>query len=215
MGKIVLGIFTLLSFASSLEISKSKVFTDNIPPQNYNSGFSIIKEAKNSNIIEELFSKVIGVVEEADICKGGKYTIYPNYYYKEGKRVQNGYRSTIGFDCEFERVENYNILLSKLKTFNGVMQQNKINYGVDKLTKEKYLLTLENRIYDYAKAHSEFLNEQFKNCEIKAIDINQNNQPVPYFREAAISVSAKSTPPIKEDIKVQLNAAFKFECDSE
>lgn len=214
MKKILLTIPFILTFSNALEISKSKSFTINSPSKNMNSNFSLDYNAKTSEQIETQFKKAIDIVKKGKICKGGKYSIYPNYYYENNKRVQDGYRSTMNFNCEFEDTKNYENILSKIKQLNIPLRQGRLNYTTTQEIKNKYLLKLEEEAFLYAKNYSDFLNKQFKNCSVKSIDLNNNNYHEPVYREMSLAKSnTQVTAPIKEDIKINLSANFKFECD--
>lgn len=215
MRKITLILLPLLSFSQAVEISKSKTFTELIPPKNMSSGFSLQHRAKQSDTIEALFEKAINIVSKENICKGGKYSIYPNYYYTKNTRVQEGYRSSIRFNCHFDDVSRYKNLLSKIKKLNTTMSQDEINYTINDDVKEKYMQTLENSAYVYAKEHTKFLNKQFNNCKVKSINLRQNQHAMPFLKEmtmAATPMGTKVTAPIKENIKVNLSVDYKFEC---
>lgn len=217
MKKTLLALITLFSFSDALEVSKSKTFTEHIPPNAMSSNFILNYESQSSEEIEELFANAIMIVEKERICKGGKYSIYPNFYYEDNIRVQDGYRSHINFNCNFNDIKEYEAILTEIKSLNALLTQGKINHTTNDKVKERYKLTMENDAYIYAKDYLTILNAQFTNCRVKSINLNQNDHIVPYYRtEMAMadnSAKAKVSAPIKEDIKLNLRVDYKFECD--
>lgn len=210
----------ILSFTSlnGLEITKSKQFDIFVNPSFQTASFSLSHTSNKSIDIEKKFKKAVEYAKEGQICKGGNYSIYPRYKYVNNSRIADGYSSHINFRCEFDNVKKYEELLSKIKKLNSKLTQNQIQYKNTHKQKDEANKQLEQEAYDYAKKYRNYLNKQFKNCNIKKIDFTENNAIGMQHRLYAEKSSMKdsiSTSPIKDKLKYSLTVRYTYSCENE
>lgn len=208
-------ILTLTLNLFALEISKSKLFTKTLEPSFQASSFSVNYKSEFDYKIESKFKHLINTVERSEICKGGKYYIYPSYKYIENKRVQDGYRSNIRFTCEFKDIEKYETLLDRVKRLELKVNQGQISYKTTQKQKDEAKMELEKKAFLYSKSYIETLSDFFGSCLIKSINLSQNKIQTPPYRAMAMeaqSLKTTVTSPIKEDIKYNLNVDYVFKC---
>lgn len=211
--KLLLVFLTTLSL-NAIEINKNKTFTIQSEEKNLKTSFRINMQLKSENRIESTFKRAIKLSNRSDICTGGSYTVSPHYKYENSKRIKDGYRGNISFDCTFQDKENYEKLIDKIKKLKNIqLSQNRINIvAVDK-SKE-----LEQISFEYASNYIHELHNYFVNCKVELINVLSYHQPAsrPYYLRANKSIQEESdttvTSPIKKGLTQSLNVEYKFNC---
>ena len=221
INKLIL--FTYLILTSSLYgtiikdnktfIFKTKVFST------IKTNFAVTLKNKQSHPIEKSFKDLISIVKTDGFCTGGKYNILPSHYDYNGKYNKDiTYKGWIGFECQFQDIKKYEILINKVKQINPAfdISQNKLNYTLSSNQKEIIKNKLVNMAIKYAKNYSEKLNNNFDNCKIKLIDLTSNNYN--HFRTTNIMMMKSAnnkttvTAPIQNNIEQSLFVKYEFEC---
>ncbi len=200
-------------FSGTIEINKNKEFEVSIKPDMYKSTFSLnIRDNEQSNI-EDKFAEAIDIVSKNEICKGGKYNIYPHHK----KDQYNGY---INFKCQFEDKTIYEELLSKIKNIDNI----KLSQGqIDQINaKDQIELTnekLEAKALVFPSTYEKFLEDNmlgFK-CKTKRISFGGSNhmEPMPMYMESARVANTKVTLPVQNNVTYKKRVAYTFLCSKE
>ncbi|HFU75706.1 MAG TPA: hypothetical protein ENK66_05600, partial [Arcobacter sp.] len=100
--KILITLALFLNFLFSLEITKNVTLNETMQSEFYKIYINLTQDAKSKNDIEINFEKAIEYAKDSEVCKGGKYNIYPRYSYHNGKRKFLGYNGSLAFNCTFK-----------------------------------------------------------------------------------------------------------------
>lgn len=73
---------------------------------------------ENKNAIIKTFNRINDFLGSDSICKGGGFAISPSYYYKDGKKIQEGFETNFILYCEFveSQKQEYNTILEKIES---------------------------------------------------------------------------------------------------
>lgn len=214
MKKLAVFLFLYINL-SALEVSNSKTFTKHLEPAFQSGSFSISYKADYDYKIESKFKQIIEITGKSGICKGGGYYIYPAYKYIDNKRIEDGYRSNIRFECEFKNTEDYENILDEIKRSNVKIEQGNISYKTTRKQKDEARVDMEKEAFIYAKEYNKSLEEFFGKCSIESINLASDKfYPIRYKAAALESSALKTTvtSPIKEDIEYKLNVDYIFKC---
>jgi hypothetical protein len=206
---IVLLIVSVSVFSQELIIEKNKEFQVEILPNMYTSNFSLRIESSYEKPIEVNFQKAIKIVSKSDICKGGKYNIYPN-------TTKKNYQGYINFDCKFQAKKDYEELLEKIKKLDGKVSQGRISLSNTKQSIQDTQNKLEKMALEFPFDYSLYLEKNLSgfDCEASKISFNSSNYtPTPFLlRSAKANSETVVTPPIEEEIVHSLRVNYVFTC---
>ncbi len=197
-----------MMFAQDLIIQKQKKFQLDIEPNLYKSGFSINLEEYDQKTIESSFQKLIEIVKEYPICKGGEYNINPHYK----KKTYIGY---IDFNCQFSDEKRYEKLLDEVKTIDGKLSQRRIQASSSENILEESQNSLEKMALAFPSDYVLFLQESLKDkeCVVSKISFsNRGGNITPFMLRSAEMAKSKVTLPIKEKLKHTMSVDYTFTC---
>ena len=143
----------------------------------------------------------------------------PRTYYQKQKKEFIGYRSKIDFNCTFKNVTTYDKIISKIKELKvKELSLNTIHYKATKNEIDSSNDSLEVDAIKYAKEYSKKLNTLFDSrCKIEKIIFNPSSHTPRHYSQKNMLKSASeatsiTTPPIKENLKIDLRVNYTFEC---
>jgi hypothetical protein len=208
-------------------LTKNKTFISKVDTNKMTMSFRLNSKGtvQKEAFLEQEFSKAINAAKATKLCKGGRYSINPNYSWNNGKRYFEGFNGNVSFKCSFsnekeeQRINRLKERFSNLryvKLSQGVIQ-NKLE--VEKIEETKELLEKESITYGLNYAHNLSIKTDMK-CSINNISFDNAsfNRPVPMYSRAmdvvseGLNLNSSIAKPIKEPESVKLTTNFKFKC---
>uniref|UniRef100_A0A7V5XFF0 DUF541 domain-containing protein n=1 Tax=Thermodesulfobacterium geofontis TaxID=1295609 RepID=A0A7V5XFF0_9BACT len=175
------------------------------------------KEAEAINIMGGLDKALRNLNLE---YKGGKYSVYENCWWEEGKKRCAGYKGSIGYLFLLKDYFEQNKVFEVLDEFKNKYGE-KIKFEVHEpewIVSEKKQQEIEKelklKIIDRAKEFSETVSKTLdKNCDIESIDYNIEPVYRPYSLAKTIREATIEAPePKKEEKSVSIRAGIRLIC---
>ncbi|WP_139426273.1 SIMPL domain-containing protein [Campylobacter armoricus] len=177
---------------------------------------TISQEEKNQ--IAKTFKEISERISKEDFCKGGSYTLQPNYNYYQGQKVLNGYKLYSNFTCQFsqDQSKKYEQLLKDIE--NIASTNTLITFNTKALQASFDEVTLENNkeiLYDLALNKADEKAQHYskvlaKTCKIKNIYFDGNNAKF-FSSNLAVAADRVVLPIVKNERQI-LKADIIFEC---
>ncbi|WP_291949420.1 SIMPL domain-containing protein [Campylobacter sp.] len=217
--------------SNSLEFARDIEVFDEIMPNSYkaNLNFNASNELSQKTIISEeekasienTFKELSMRIAKENFCKGGSYTLEPNYNYNQDHKTLNGYNLYSNFSCIFSKEKNKDFE-AMIKDIYDISSKNSLIVFSTKALQatfdEKILEENKEKLYDLAlkKAFekSEYYSKNLnKICSIKSIDFDTNQalQRLSKLMHANLAFD-NTTLPITQNEKQKLLAKVIFEC---
>jgi len=223
--------FSLLAFSSCLigsnlsagTISKNKSFSSIVTTSTMSTSLHILVFDKNSDVVENTIGKINTILQKSKISKGGQYSIVPEHQWKNGKNSFLRYVANISYEFSFSDKKEYEDILNQIKSIEKIeLTQSPIQLSISDETMTSTTERLELEAIEYGKAYTSKLSNWFGdgNCKIKNITFSSNNfshMPLTLMRSATLDASmpnSEVSPPLENEKKIQLDASYIFECDT-
>ncbi|MGE0739085.1 SIMPL domain-containing protein [Sulfurimonas sp.] len=208
---LLLTLFTTASFGYELKVNKT--FEENLESDRMELHFSFIAKKKSAKETKELLHPAIAIIKQHPQCKGGGYTLSPEYNYKSSKRELLGFVGRANFECSFKEVEEIDDITTFFDTQTNLeLQQAPIKWVVGKENIKIAKTSLELKAIRYAKEYAQILKkENIAQCHEKKVEIHTSSS---VMHEAQAMLMAKSSmeTPTKEPTLISINATYEFEC---
>lgn len=203
-----------ISITHAYELKTNKTFDETLTPDTMELTFSLSTKKESASKIKEVLHKAIESIKQDSICKGGAYSINPEYNYNSKKRELLGFAGTVDFECSFKNIEEIDTLLTYFDTLKDLeLRQAPLRWVADKENLKIAKMSLEFRAIKYAKEYTEILSiEEIAKCSVKNVEIITDG----YTRyEAQPMLMAKSSmpTPTKEPTTINLTANYVFDCE--
>ncbi len=218
----------LLAFAQ-INITANEQVSSELTPNVLRVQISFEEANKNSNVIKEHLNELVATLKKFDAkgeyCRGGGYYLSPQYSYKDQKQSFIGYSGQLSFDCEFDAVERYNTLLSKIETSKALsvrMNQGALSWETSDKAQSLTRLTLRLELLKIAQEQAKtFSKELDKHCVISSVAF-EGTQPVQAMmssmRMKALSASKNESLPTEEPLQrneiLTLRATVNYTCSN-
>lgn len=208
---LLLGLFATASFGYELKVNKT--FEENLESDRMELHFSFIAKKKSAKETKELLHPAIAIIKQHPQCKGGGYTLSPEYNYKSNKRELLGFVGRANFECSFKEVEEIDDIITFLDTQTNLeLQQAPIKWVVDKENIKIAKTSLELKALRYAKEYAQILKkENIAQCHEKKVEIHTNSS-VMHEPKAMLMAKSSMETPTKEPTLISINATYDFEC---
>jgi hypothetical protein len=208
---LLLGLFTTVSFGYELKVNK--IFEENLESDRMELHFSFIAKKKSAKETKALLHPAIATIKKHSQCKGGAYTLNPEYNYKSNERELLGFVARANFECSFKNIEEIEEIVTFFdKQKELELQQAPIKWVVDKESVNIAKMSLEIKAIRYAKEYAEILKkESVAQCSEKKVEIHTNSF---IYRTSQTMLMSKNSieTPTKEPTLVSVNATYTFEC---
>jgi len=215
MNLLKLSLIVLLSTLSyGYELKTNKTFDETLEPDRMQLTFSLSAKKESASKTKELLHKAIQIIKKESTCKGGAYSINPDYNYSSKKRELLGFIGTADFECSFKNVEEIDTLLAYFDTLKELeLRQSPLRWIVDKENIKIAKMSLELRAIKYAKEYAEILiKEKVATCNLKNIEILTDGYVRYEAQNMMLARSAMPTP-TKEPTTINMNANYIFDCE--
>ncbi|TXE88044.1 DUF541 domain-containing protein [Campylobacter volucris] len=211
---------------SALQLTRDIKVYNEITPNIYraNLTFSSSNELSQKNSIDQedktlianTFKELSARIAKENFCKGGSYSLKPNYTYNQEEKKINGYNLYSNFTCNIskEKIKDYEILskdLENIITNNPliILQNQALQASFDEKTldenKEKLYELALKKAYEKNEYYSKTLS---KICSIKNINFDTNQA-----RLMSLSANYDNLVlPIADKQTQELEAKIIFEC---
>lgn len=211
---------------SALQLTRDIKVYNEITPNIYraNLTFSSSNELSQKNSIDQedktlianTFKELSARIAKENFCKGGSYSLKPNYTYNQEEKKINGYNLYSNFTCNIskEKIKDYEILskdLENIITNNPliILQNQALQASFDEKTldenKEKLYELALKKAYEKNDYYSKTLS---KICSIKNINFDTNQA-----RLMSLSANYDNLVlPIADKQTQELEAKIIFEC---
>lgn len=230
MKKIIFAAFLLPILSFSYEINFEKSFSKIINPDLLTTNVNVRVEKKDENQVNNEIEKFNNYIKSKNLnnkvkISNGSYTLSPKYTYVDNKQKFLGYVGSLRYTAESKNAKDINKFMSELilikeknKTDDVKLNISNISWKIsDEIENKNYdELRFESIIWieDYAKRLSSKLS---KNCEVKKVNINrQNNRNIMYARSemvlSSMSKSASDVAPVSGEQNIVINPSFLLEC---
>lgn len=208
---LLLGLFTTASFAYELKVNKT--FEENLESDRMELHFSFIAKKKSAKETKELLHPAIAIIKQHPQCKGGGYTLSPEYNYKSTKRELLGFVGRANFECSFKEVEEIDDITTFFDTQTELeLQQAPIRWVVDKENIKIAKTSLELKALRYAKEYAQILKkENIAQCHEKKVEIHTSSFAT-HEPQAMLMAKSSMETPTKEPTRISINATYEFEC---
>ena len=195
------------------ELKVNKTFEENLESDRMELHFSLIAKKKSAKETKELLHPAIGIIKQHPACKGGGYTLHPEYNYKSSKRELLGFVGRANFECSFKNVEEIDDITAFFDTQTELeLQQAPIRWVVDKENIKIAKTSLELKALRYAKEYAQILKkENIAQCHETKVEILSNSS-ASFVPQAALMAKSSMETPTKEPILVNIHATYSFEC---
>ncbi|MDD5053647.1 MAG: SIMPL domain-containing protein [Sulfuricurvum sp.] len=217
---IVSLIFPLISSAQ-MSITTTERADAFLKPDVLRGSLSFEEQGKNQNGIKEHLNAIVSVVKrydpEAKICHGGGYYLSLQYSYKDQKREFAGYVGNLNFGCEFNTIEEYNELNSKIDSVSSSTlrkTQGSLEWGVSTMQEQETQGSLRLELLRKAQAQAKaFSKETQLQCEVVGVNYTGSSRPMPVMaRTMALMASAPTESPIQNDREIGVDAIVDYNC---
>lgn len=174
------------------EIKTDRIFQESLEPDRMQLSFWLTAKAKSAKEVKEILHPAIAELKKFPACKGGGYTLGPEYNYKSGNRDLLGFRGSTHFECRFKDIDEMDGIVAFFDAQKKLeLQQSPIIWVVDDENIRSTKMSLELKSIQYAKEYIELLGkENIAKCRTKNIEILTNSH-VRY--EAQGVMTAKSS----------------------
>jgi len=208
---LLLTLFTTASFAYELKVNKA--FEENLESDRMELHFSFIAKKKSAKETKELLHPAIAIIKQHPQCKGGAYTLNPEYNYKSTKRELLGFVGRANFECSFKEVEEIDDITTFFDTQTNLeLQQAPIKWVVDKENIKIAKMSLELKVIRYAKEYAQILKkENIAQCHEKKVEIHTSSFAT-HEPQAMLMAKSSMETPAKEPTRISINATYDFEC---
>lgn len=208
---LLLGLFATASFGYELKVNKT--FEENLESDRMELHFSFIAKKKSAKETKELLHPAIAIIKQHPQCKGGSYTLSPEYNYKSNKRELLGFVGRANFECSFKEVEEIDDITTFFDTQTNLeLQQAPIKWVVDKENIKIAKTSLELKALRYAKEYAQILKkENIAQCHEKKVEIHTSSS-VMHEPQAMLMAKSSMETPTKEPTLISINATYDFEC---
>lgn len=208
---LLLGLFTTASFGYELKVNKT--FEENLESDRMELHFSFIAKKKSAKETKELLHPAIAIIKQHSQCKGGVYTLNPEYNYKSTKRELLGFVGRANFECSFKEVEEIDDITTFFDTQTNLeLQQAPIKWVVDKENIKIAKTSLELIALRYAKEYAQILKkENIAQCHEKKVEIHTSSS-VMHEPQGMLMAKSSMETPTKEPTNISINATYDFEC---
>lgn len=211
--------------ASEITIKKTITAEESIPTTLMQTSFTIEKSAKEPNDILKSFSisnkNIIELSKKEEItCKGGQNRIYPEYSLLEkNQRIFNGYKGSVSYECTFDKIQGYNVLLNTSLESGQRLNLSPIQWIVTDAKKKESEKIAEEKLSKEAlrvvENYTLYLNAK---CSLKSLEVISNIPHAPYMMTYAKSERMNSTAslenfqPTQENILIQVSGIVEISC---
>ncbi|TLD84995.1 hypothetical protein LS70_000050 [Helicobacter sp. MIT 11-5569] len=187
---IALFLFALLPVNAAETLIKQRLNTTlNLSPTKYSSNpvITASKElqklktlgVEDKNAIIKTFNAINAFLGSDSICKGGSFAINPAYYYKDGKKIQEGFETNFTLNCVFveSQKQEFNAILDKIqaevsKNTFLMFPIPRVDLGVDEKVFSESDSVLNAKLLNLAlQKAKEYSNLTQKKCSIKEITL--------------------------------------------
>lgn len=155
---------------------------------------------KDKNSIIKTYNAINESLGDDSICKGGSFSIDPAYHYKEGKRIQAGFKTHYTLSCEFveSQRQTFNAILDKIQ---AEVEKNayltfpipNVQLGVDENTFKESDSALNEKLLTLAlQKAKEYSALTRRKCSIKEINLGAQNEVMPVALKAVRAASDSS-----------------------
>ncbi|MBX7490859.1 hypothetical protein [Helicobacter turcicus] len=209
---VFLCVIVLIPVSAETLIKQRLSVAVDVTPTQYSSNITITasKElqklktlsVENKNAIIKTFNAINDSLGNDSICKGGSFAINPSYYYKDGKKIQEGFETNFALHCEFKE--------SKKQEFNAILENIEaevsknpflmfafpsVDLNVSDVDFQKSDSVLNVKLLNLAlEKANEYGKLTKKKCSIKEITLGDlGNVDVVALRESRLMQSAKNT----------------------
>lgn len=182
---------------------------------------------ENKNTIIKTFNSINNFLDENSICKGGSFAVNPSYFYKDGKKTQEGFEVDFSLNCEFEesKMKEYNAILERIEIEVSknpllIFAFPRVSLGVSEaeLYNSDSMLNVElvNLALKKAKEYGELTK---KKCSIREIilgnvgriDREKVNMEA-YFMQSSKNILEDVALPSAKDMRKSLSGDVVFSC---
>ena len=220
MKKLFLTLFAAVSLVA-FELEFDKKFETKVAPDTAVTYLKISLQKESERDITQRLQEVatyINGYRQVD-KEGGEFTIEPNYYYENSKRVQDGMVGYMKYRISSSNIDNLDMFLDDLLSEKKSENIEVKNYGYEvsqKLFDEKLeQLRLQSILWSIAYA-KDLSAKIYKSCEVSHISFSKR-QIQPRMLSAAADSSrdldASFAPqPTKHEQTITLNPKLILEC---
>lgn len=207
--------------SAQMSITTTEQVSQLLTPDVFQGLLGFDEQSKNINSIKTDFNAIIDEVKKFDpamqYCNGGGYNISPVYNSKSQKNEFLGYNGHLQFNCEFNRVEQYNALNENIKKIisNHVrIAQGALLWNVSSKTEASVEQELQLVLLKKAKTQAEsFSKETLLECEVSTVKFNDDAQAKPAAKKMKTKI--KDIPaqnPIQSNKESVLSATVLYKC---
>ncbi|MGI0440361.1 hypothetical protein ACRE1S_07565 [Helicobacter himalayensis] len=168
-------------------------------------------------VIDVAFQKVSEKFAQSELCKGGSYTLEPNYSYKDGAKTLVGQRLSADFSCSFkkEEFEKYATMIKEVDSISDNLGYftliiPSVNTTLSKEQVEKVRGELEEVLFaKIRESESNFSQHLGKTCKSVKLSLNENQ----LLRSHVALASNLSAEPIESAQQKQLGTQISLICE--
>lgn len=204
----------LATFSYGYELKTNKTFEETLESDRMLFSFSLIAKKESATKTKDMLHKAIENVKKISTCKGGAYSINPEYNYSSKKRELLGFVGNVNFECTLIDVEEIDTLLAYFDTLKEIeLRQAPIRWVVDIENIKKAKMSLEFSAIKYAKEYAEvLLKEKTATCSVKNVEILSDSYVRYETQNMTLARSAMPTP-TKEPSTLSINANYIYDCN--
>lgn len=208
---LLLGLFATLNFGYELKVNKT--FEENIQSDKMELHFSLIAKKKSAQDTKALLHPAIATIKKHSQCKGGGYTLHPEYNYKPNKRELLGFIARANFECSFKNIEEIEEIITFFNAQKDLeLQQAPIRWVVEKESLHTAKMNLEIKAIRYAKEYAEILKKQsIAQCSEKKVEI-QTDAAIHRTSQTMLMSKSSIETPTKEPTLVSVRAIYTYVC---
>jgi len=215
--------FARVKVKDPMVITDAATFTSSAKPDMMESGMTVQYKSPDYAAVSSAMEKISGVVKaNKNICSYAGYRISPEYTYKDGQQLNDGYMGYLDFSCSFTAVPSYE------KVVNGVFEISSKDPAY-LLTSKSVQWTVSGKVLDTLRSQMkldairsvlrtarEYSRASGLYCTAKDIKLEYADS-VPVMREYAAVRSAKAqaiavSEPDRQDQSVSLTVKYNYVC---
>ena len=227
--KILLSLLLpILSFSYELDFNKS--FSKQINPDLLSTNVNISVEKKDEdkvNIEIEKFNDFIksNKVNNKIKITNGSYTLSPKYTYSNNKQQFVGYVGNLQYTAESKNAKDINSFMNEIILLKEKSNTDDVKLNISNVS-WKISDEVQNNSYDDLRLESITWIETYANtisvklskkCEVKRININEQNGGNIMYARSEMAFSSKSkvatdVAPVNSEQNITINPNFLLEC---
>jgi len=211
---VVIFTTTLLAFELDFQKRFEATVQPDIAVTNINISVKGESETEVTKRLREISVYINGYTQVEK--EGGEFRVNANYYYQNGKRVQDGYIGSMRYKISSKEIDDLDIFLGDLMSQKKNETIEVRSYGYE-VTKEKLNNSIEQLRFQaivWGIAYAKDLSSKiYKKCELTNISFAQTTQP----RMMTAKMNAKledgfAPQPIQNEQTITLHSNYVLEC---